>query len=330
MVAAATAAAADKCVEEATAQARNIQEKAIKAVALGALQAGRISELVHLLKKMSAGGATTGFCLTADGTNALTDTKVDEIDCETLTPKLDAEALDYAEQQFTDTGFGLVTTGDAKESRAGDKCILLHKADTNSPAANDIFQNKGPHLLGDGLLSVSAHTTNVEATITALNSIATGGKVAKAQHPYDHLYNAIAALKEAKPHSCGKDEASVMEGLINDGSVATELANMIKTREPDLPDGEDAKQAEAILTAIAAKDNNRGKSIRDKILKTKIDKVKNGNRIETAISEISSAAERRTGYLLEHNKTRIQLAELSKQLTATRQKKEKADAPKNN
>nr|APD75300.1 variant surface glycoprotein 1125.5164 [Trypanosoma brucei] len=330
MVAAATAAAADKCVEEATAQARNIQEKAIKAVALGALQAGRISELVHLLKKMSAGGATTGFCLTADGTNALTDTKVDDIDCPTLTPILDAEALDYAAQKFTDTEFALVTTGNAKDAGAGNKCIFLHKTSAGSANAADVFQTTGPHLLAGTLLSVTAHTTTIEATITALDNIAKAGKVATPKQPYDHLYNAVAGLKEATPHSCGSDETSVMEGLVNDGSVATQLANMIKTAEPDLPDGEDAKQAEAILTAIAAKDNNRGKNIRDKILNTKIENVKNGNRVETVISEISSTAGRRTGYLLEHNKTRIQLAEVSKQLTATRQKKEKADAPKNN
>nr|AGH60237.1 variant surface glycoprotein 1304 [Trypanosoma brucei] len=328
MIAAATAAAADKCVEEANAQARNIQEKAIKAVALAALQTGRISEFVHLLKSMSAGGATTGFCLTADGTIALTDTKFDDIDCATLTPTLDAEALQYAAQKFTDTGFALVTTGNAKGAGAGNKCIFLHKAATASANAADVFQTTGPHLLAGTLLSVTAHTTTIEATITALDNIAKAGKVATPKQPYDHLYNAVAEFKDTIKHSCGLDEAGVIEGLVNDGSVATQLANMIKTAKPDLPEGEDAKQAEAILAAIAARDNNRAKNIREKILNTKIENVKNGNRVETVISEISSAAERRTGYLLGHNKTRIQLAELSKQLTAARQQKEKSDAPK--
>ncbi|RHW73702.1 Trypanosome variant surface glycoprotein (A-type) [Trypanosoma brucei equiperdum] len=330
MVAAVTAAAADNCVEDATEKAQQIQEKAIKAVALGALQAGRISEVVHLLKPMSAGGTTTGFCLTADGTNAITDSNVDNIDCTTLTPTLDAEALDYAAQKFTDTGFALVTTGNAKDAGAGNKCIFLHKTSAASASASDLFQSTGPHTLAGGLLTVTAHDSNIAAAITALNSIAKAGKVAAPNQPYDHLYNAVAEFKETTKHSCGLDEAAVIEGLINDASVATQLASMIKTAKPDLPDGEDAKQAEAILAAIAAKDNNRAKNIREKILNTKIENVKDGNRVETLVSEVSSAAARRTGYLLGHNKTRIQLAELSKQLTAARQQKEKADVPQNN
>ncbi|SCU70407.1 Trypanosome variant surface glycoprotein (A-type), putative [Trypanosoma equiperdum] len=293
MVAAATAAAADKCVEEATAQARNIQEKAIKAVALAAIQSGRITELVYLLKITSGGGGSTGYCLAQDGDNAKTDTMVDGIDCAALTPDLTAAPLEYSDASFTDRGFGQVKASSAKHGTAN-RCILLHKANTNNPAADDLFQQKGPHLLGGGLLSVTAHTTSVEATITALDSIAMAGKVATPKQPYEELYNAVAELKAAPKHSCGLDETGVIEGLINDNSVATQLAAMIKTAKPDLPDGEDAKQAEAILAAIAAKDNNRAKNIREKVLNTKIENVKNGKRVETAISEISSTADRRT------------------------------------
>ncbi|SCU69026.1 Trypanosome variant surface glycoprotein (A-type), putative [Trypanosoma equiperdum] len=308
MVAAVTAAAAGKSVQDATEKARNIQKKAIKAVALGALQAGRISELVHLLKQMSHGCTSNGFCLTADGTNALTDTKVEQIDCAALTPLLAPQSLEYVAGKFTPTGFADVTTGDSKENRAGNKCVFLHKTSAASASPSDFFQSTGPHTLAGGPLTVTAHDSNVQATITALNGIADGGRISQATAPYHKLYNAVAELKETTKHSCGLDEAGAIEGLINYNSVATQLAAMIKTAKPDLPDGEDAKQAEAILTAIAAKDNNRGKNIRDKILNTKIENVKNGNLIETAISEISSAAERITGYLLGHNKTRIQLA----------------------
>nr|APD75410.1 variant surface glycoprotein 1125.5305 [Trypanosoma brucei] len=277
---------------------------------------------------MSHGGTSNGFCLTADGTNAITDSNVDNIDCTTLTPLLAPQPLDYAAQKFTPTGFADVTTGDSKENRAGNKCIFLHKTSAASASASDLFQSTGPHTLAGGLLTVAAHDSNIAAAITALNSIAKAGKVAAPNQPYDHLYNAVAEFKDTTKHSCGLDEAAVIEGLINDNSVATQLATMIKTAKPDLPDGEDAKQAEAILAAIAAKDNNRAKNIREKIRNTKTENVKNGNRVETVISEISSTADRRTGYLLGHNKTRIQLAELSKQLTAARQQKEKSDAPK--
>nr|APD75073.1 variant surface glycoprotein 1125.4873 [Trypanosoma brucei] len=286
----AAAAAAAECAADTVAGLTSKETAVVSATGRAAKEIGHIAELVNYLKQVSAGGGSTGYCLTkaADEANAA-DESEQELKCDKQTIVYNAQAMQYTANDVTDDGFPVVPGGDAKSGTATNKCKLFHKGSA-AAAASDLFQKPGQRSFIGGLLTVTTVGSSQPGslTISGQSTIATAG-AAEPNQILGELYNSVQELKNIQGRDCGTDEKSSISKVIEDEKVKALLTAALAIGATSTDKESPEQRAQKMLERVAGTTSELGTAIFKKIEEQQAMHTESGKATQKQLRQIIGA-----------------------------------------
>nr|AGH61258.1 variant surface glycoprotein 804 [Trypanosoma brucei] len=248
------------CLDAQVTKAGTLVSTTTEASARAAATAAAVSEFVHFLKKASAGGTGTGYCLTTTTTgDASIFTETSELDCDSLQFSFNGKAANYDSSIINNKGFPLLSGSDTKSTGSSSKCILYHKSGGGADPA-EVFQSPTPVALAGGTLTVTpASGSPAAATATANNY--DGDWSEQAGDKIKALYSAIAKQKKSSPTVCGATVNDIVKYAVTSNKLHIELEALVKKSKMQLNGKTEAETATNIINTFLKTDGDKGEQL---------------------------------------------------------------------
>nr|AAK49470.1 variable surface glycoprotein [Trypanosoma evansi] len=296
IVYAAAAAAANSCLRTALDNLANLYSTGIMASAKAGQTIGHVEEFIGLLKAASKGGATAGYCLSSQNTDApTTDTRIMTTSAQSWNLTQDQQrgcsmnTIDNRDQTFSERN---VLTGQ-------DTNVLTSKSADGRPMPLT-FSKKRPHKLVQGLLAVTAkQNAGHGATITKQDAIATEWAIQRPANQLQKLYVAVADAKKAIETQtyCGADAKSVILHVMANGAATEKLEKYLKAIYPAEKKDAAANDARAMIDKVAGTGDNQHTKIQEQIVSTGATKIQGTTAESKQLKDISGNDQLQTAFL---------------------------------
>ncbi|AAZ11133.1 variant surface glycoprotein (VSG), putative [Trypanosoma brucei brucei TREU927] len=317
----ATALQAANCAETAATQYTKLINDAQEVMLNGPKTAGHITEIAHLLLKLS--GDNSKWCLGTSSTKT-THTTVAQLGCPGIYVDTPPAATATDPTLVTQTGFfGLAGAANVESSTGYTKCYLLKSG------ASTIWGKAGPinvKLAADflGLTAQDSHGSET-ANLETLNAGATNGKFNPASTGPQKLFNAIHRLNNFELQNCGKTTEEALQLAAADPTTQTLLAQALAARNSYEQANQATSDAQHMLKAAAdGKADEIGKKVMENIKQTSTARIENTKQTSKQLKETPTAEQRRQSILLEHMNQRYQILQLSTDLEGEKIKRNAA------
>nr|APD74908.1 variant surface glycoprotein 1125.4690 [Trypanosoma brucei] len=260
--------AAEQCIKTATTQMERVTTADLASTALAAKEIGHIEEFLGLLKAMSKGGSSNGYCLNKNGvTTALEETKKSDDECTDLSFDEGQDQLNFKPNIINGNGFKAFNEQEILDGTAS-KCSLLYKGSSDTASAADIFQKNGPHSAVQGFVMLKPKdTTNEAANLGKQDNIANEWAAKQTTTNAAKTVRRSSRTKKLgeNTETCGEDAKQVIKNVIAKKKVVQLLTKLLKVTYPTDKKTQAQADAAAMIKSVAGDENKPADKILEKI-----------------------------------------------------------------